>query len=58
MNAQNPDINPISYGSHFAIDYSLLLHDPDDIEIQKMELILFRIIKVKRGDNNDKERNN
>lgn len=35
MNAQNPDINPISYGSGFAIDYTLLLHDPEDVELMQ-----------------------
>ena len=35
MNAQNPDVNPITYGSHFAIDYNMLLHDPEDVELMQ-----------------------
>ena len=35
MDAQKPGINPISCGSGFAIDYSLLLHDPEDIELMQ-----------------------
>ena len=35
MEAQKPGINPISYGSSFAIDYSLLLHDPEDYELMQ-----------------------
>lgn len=35
MNAQNPDINPITYGSHFAIDYNMLSHNPEDVELMQ-----------------------
>ena len=35
MEAQNPGVNPMSYASGFAIDYSLLLHDPEDYELMQ-----------------------
>ena len=35
MNAQEPDKNPISYGSHFAIDYTILLFDYEDYELMQ-----------------------
>lgn len=35
MDAQNPKTNPMSYASGFAIDYSLLLHDPEDYELMQ-----------------------
>lgn len=35
MEAQNPGINPMSYASGFAIDYSLLLHEPEDYELMQ-----------------------
>lgn len=35
MNAQNPGVNPMSCASGFAIDYSLLLHDPEDYELMQ-----------------------
>ena len=39
MNTQKPGINPISYGSGFAIDYTLLLHDLEDYELMKAFIV-------------------
>ena len=39
MNTQKPGINPISYGSDFAIDYTLLLHDLEDYELMKAFIV-------------------
>ena len=35
MNAQEPDKNPISWGSGFAIDYSILLHPYQDYDLME-----------------------
>lgn len=35
MEAQEPAVNPMLYASSFAIDYTLLLHDPEDYELMQ-----------------------
>lgn len=35
MNAQEPDKNPISYGSHFSNNYTILLFDYEEHELMQ-----------------------